>query len=230
MSRAEPLGQVFDWGFALEILPDLIREGLVLTVQLTLLGTGIALIVGLVIALGRRSRLAVIHKPLDWFLEFVRSTPIVVQLFFLHFAIRPAVGIRWSAFLTGLVGLGLHYSTYMAEVYRAGIEGVPRGQWEAATALSFSWADTWRRVVLPQAVPPVIPALGNYLISMFKDTPFVVIIGLTEVYGQAQGIGSRTFQWVEPLSLVGLLFLAVSYPSALFVRWLERRFGSVSTE
>lgn len=224
MTGPMPLGQVFDWGFALEILPDLIREGLVLTIQLTLMGTAIALVVGLFIAVGRRSRLGVIHRPLDWFVEFVRSTPIVVQLFFLFFAL-PSLGIRLSAFTTGLLGLGLHYSTYMAEVYRAGIEGVPRGQWEAATALSFSWGDTWTRVVLPQAVPPVIPALGNYLISMFKDTPYVIVIGLTEIYGQAQGIGSQTFQYTEPLSLVGLLFLAVSYPSALFVRWLERRFG-----
>lgn len=224
MTGPMPLGQVFDWGFALEILPDLIREGLVLTVQLTFMGTAIALVVGLFIAVGRRSRLGVIHRPLDWFVEFVRSTPIVVQLFFLFFAL-PSLGVRLSAFTTGLLGLGLHYSTYMAEVYRAGIEGVPRGQWEAATALSFSWSDTWTRVVLPQAVPPVIPALGNYLISMFKDTPYVIVIGLTEIYGQAQGIGSQTFQYTEPLSLVGLLFLAVSYPSALFVRWLEKRFG-----
>lgn len=229
MNGGTTLAAVFDWGFAWDYLPTLIRQGLFMTVQLTFIGTGIAMVVGLVLAVARRSRFALVYRPTGWFIEFVRSTPIVAQLFFVFF-VFPNFGVTISAYLTGLIVLGLHYATYDSEVYRAGIEGVPAGQWEAARALNFSTAKTWIRVILPQAIPPVIPALGNYLISLFKDTPFVIVIGLTEIYGVAQGTCSSIFRCVEPLSLVGLVFFALSYPSALFVRWLERRYGRAIAE
>lgn len=212
---------IFDWSFALEILPTL-GSALVVTVQATLLGMLVAVTLGLVLAMLRRSRLHIVSLPVGFVIEFVRSTPLLVQMYFL-FYVLPLTGMRMSPLATGILALGLHYATYCAEVYRAGIEAVPRGQWEAATALNLSRWRTAVDVVLPQAIPPVVPALGNYLVAMFKDTPLLSAITVVELLQQSKMIGSATFRYTEPLTLVGLLFLALSLVAAWGVRGLEAR-------
>lgn len=217
---------MWDWGFAVDILPALLGA-FVVTVEATLVGMTLALVLGLLWAVLRRSR----RKPLShgayWIVQWVRSTPLLVQIYFLFFVL-PEAGIRMSPFLTGIVALGLHYSAYTAEVYRAGIDGVPRGQWEAALALNLAPLRTWTAVVLPQAIPPVIPALGNYLIAMFKDTPMLAAITVMEMLQTAKLIGAETFRYLEPLTLVGAIFLAVSLLSSRLVSKLEVRFGSAA--
>jgi len=212
---------VFDWSFALEILPTL-GSALIVTIQATLLGMLVAVTLGLVLAMLRRSRLRVVSLPVAFVIEFVRSTPLLVQMYFL-FYVLPLTGLRMSPLATGIIALGLHYATYCAEVYRAGIEAVPKGQWEAATALNLSRWRTAVNVVLPQAIPPVVPALGNYLVAMFKDTPLLSAITVVELLQQSKMIGSATFRYTEPLTLVGLLFLALSLVAAWGVRGLEAR-------
>ncbi len=212
---------IFDWSFALEILPTL-GSALVITIQATVLGMLVAITLGLVLAMLRRSRLRIVSLPTAFFIEFVRSTPLLVQMYFL-FYVLPLTGAQMSPLMTGIVALGLHYATYCAEVYRAGIEAVPRGQWEAATALNMSRWRTTVGVVLPQAIPPVVPALGNYLVAMFKDTPLLSAITVVELLQQSKMIGSSTFRYTEPLTLVGLLFLALSLVAAWGVRGLEAR-------
>ncbi|ASC66988.1 ectoine/hydroxyectoine ABC transporter permease subunit EhuD [Achromobacter denitrificans] len=212
---------VFDWSFALEILPTL-GSALIVTIQATLLGMLVAVTLGLVLAMLRRSRLRVVSLPVAFVIEFVRSTPLLVQMYFL-FYVLPLTGLRMSPLATGIIALGLHYATYCAEVYRAGIEAVPKGQWEAATALNLSRWRTAVDVVLPQAIPPVVPALGNYLVAMFKDTPLLSAITVVELLQQSKMIGSATFRYTEPLTLVGLLFLALSLVAAWGVRGLEAR-------
>src|SRR5690606_37212771 len=117
----------------------------------------------------------------------------------------------------------IHYSTYLSEVYRSGIEAVPKGQWEASTALNFTRTKTWLRIIFPQSIPPTIPVMGNYLIVMFKETPTLSAITVVELLLTAKELGSSSFKYVEPLTLVGIIFLALSYPSALLVRALEKR-------
>lgn len=212
---------VFDWSFAMEILPTL-GSALLITIQATLLGMLVAVTLGLALALLRRSRLRIVSLPTACVIEFVRSTPLLVQMYFL-FYVLPLTGVRLSPLATGITALGLHYATYCAEVYRAGIEAVPRGQWEAATALNMSRWRTAVGVVLPQAIPPVVPALGNYLVAMFKDTPLLSAITVVELLQQSKIIGSATFRYTEPLTLVGLLFLALSLVAAWGVRGLEAR-------
>ena len=212
---------IFDWSFALEILPTL-GSALVVTIQATLLGMLVAVTLGLVLAMLRRSRLHIVSLPVGFVIEFVRSTPLLVQMYFL-FYVLPLTGVRMSPLATGILALGLHYATYCAEVYRAGIAAVPRGQWEAATALNLSRWRTAVDVVLPQAIPPVVPALGNYLVAMFKDTPLLSAITVVELLQQSKMIGSATFRYTEPLTLVGLLFLALSLVAAWGVRGLEAR-------
>lgn len=216
----------FDWQFALSILPKLL-EGLVVTIEATLGGTVLALIGGLFWALLRRSRNRLVAGTARWCLEAVRSTPLLVQLYFFFFGL-PALGLSASPLVTGILALGLHYSSYTAEVYRAGIDGVPRGQWEAALALGMGPAHTWKAVILPQAIPPVIPALGNYVVAMFKDTPLLAAITVLEVLQTAKLIGAETFRYLEPLTLVGALFLILSLAASRVVRWTEtwsRRFA-----
>lgn len=215
-----------DWDFAWTILPVLLR-GLVVTVEVTLIGIALAMVLGLFLALARRSRRWYLHYPIRGLIEFVRSTPLLVQLYFVFFVAPLVLGLRMSALTTGVLVLGIHYATYTSEVYRAGIDAVPRGQWEGATALNFSRVYTWRRIVLPQAIPPVIPALGNYLISMFKDTPQLLAIGVLEILTAAQRIGARSFQYDEAYTMAGIFFLVLAYGASLLVRSVERRYGSV---
>lgn len=217
------MSQTWDWEFAWEILPELL-EGLWVTVQATLVGITIAVTLGLLLALLRRSRHRLVAWPTALVIEFIRGTPLLVQLFFLFFVL-PDLGYVLSGFTAGVLGLGLHYATYCSEVYRSGIENVERGQWEASTALNLDVRTTWTSVILPQAIPTVIPALGNYLVAMFKDAPLLFSITVIELLATARNIGSQTFRFTETFTMAGLLFLAVSIPAALFVRRLERRFG-----
>jgi polar amino acid transport system permease protein len=207
---------IFDFPFAWKILPQLL-EGFAVTVEASLLGFLLASVAGLLLAIARRSSRIWIRHPVIGVLEFVRSTPFLVQLFFVFF-ILPQYGITFRPFTIGIIALGIHYSTYTAEVYRAGIEGVAKGQWEAAIALNYGFWDRWRRIILPQAIPPMVPVLGNYLITIFKETPLLSAITVVEVMHVARLIGAETYQFLEPMTLVGLLMLAISLVAAYGVR------------
>lgn len=213
---------MWDWNYAWEILPELLRV-LPITVAATLVGFLAACALGLPLALARRARSKTLSYAAAAWVEFIRSTPLLVQLFVLFYAL-PLYGISFSPFVTGVLGLGLHYSTYMSEVYRSGIDAVPKGQWEASRALNFNRWQTWGKVILPQAIPPVIPVMGNYLITMFKETPVLSAITLVELLQTAKAIGSGSFKYLEAFTLVGLLFLLLSYPSSLLVGKLEKQF------
>jgi polar amino acid transport system permease protein len=214
---------IWDWDFALDIVPDLAR-GLWMTVKIVLVGMSLALVLGLVLAILRRSRSRLVRWPVGLVIEFVRGTPLLVQLFFLFFVL-PEFDIVLSGFTCAVVGLGLHYGCYTSETYRAGIESVPRGQWEAATAINLSGRQTWVSVVLPQAIPTVIPALGNYVVASFKDAPLASTISVAGILGVARVIQGQTFRGLEPFTMTGLLFLAVSVPAAIAVRLLEKRYA-----
>ena len=212
-----------DWQFAVDILPQLLRA-MVVTIEATIVGFSVAVAIGLILALARRSSFWLLARPASIIVEFLRTTPLLAQLFFL-FYVLPRYGVRMPAFAVGVIGLGLHYGAYTSEVFRAGIEAISRGQWEAATALNFSHRHTWTRIILPQAIPPMIPALGNYFIAMFKETPLLSAITVVEMFQQAKIISSQTFRPLEPFTLVGVLFFLLSYPSATFIRKLEVRFA-----
>lgn len=213
----------WDWDFAVEHFPA-IAKGMLVTIQATLMGMALALVIGLFLALGRRSKRKWIAWPFRAFIEFVRSTPLLIQLFFLYFAL-PDVEVVINSMPALVIGLGVHYGTYCSEAYRAGIDDVPRGQWEASTALNLGGLTTWTSVILPQAIPTSIPALGNYFVAMFKDAPLGSTIGVAGVLFVARSIGSQTFRYLETLTTAGVLFLIVSVPAALLVRRLEGKYG-----
>ncbi len=218
---------VWDWSFAIAITPALLQAAVV-TIQATLAGFAVAAVLGLLIAMVRFVRPTLNRKEgwgrkfLGWFMEFIRTTPLLVQLYFL-FYVLPIAGITLPAFVVGTIGLGVHYATYLSEVYRAGIEAIPRGQWEASRALNLSPAHTWFRVILPQSVPPMLPVLGNYFISMLKETPLLAAITIIEMLGRAKLIGIEYYRYLEPLTIVGVLFILMSILGALGVRAIEKK-------
>ena len=207
--------------FAWEILPPLLR-GLVVTLQAVAGGMMLALVLGLAWAMGRRSRWRRLRWPTAGLVEFVRGTPLLIQLYVIYYVL-PNFGLVLSPWTAGLLALGLHYSSYTSEVYRAGIEGVDAGQWRAARALNLTPWQTYQHVILPQAIPPILPALGNYLIAMFKDTPMLSAITVLEILQEAKILGNEHFRYLEPFTLVGLFYLAVSLLAGRGVAWLERR-------
>jgi polar amino acid transport system permease protein len=211
----------FDIDYAIRILP-LLLAGAIVTVQVTIAAMALALVGGLLLAVARMSTIRVVRWVANFIVEFVRSTPLLIQLFFV-FYLLPLYGFQLTPFMAGVLALGVHYSAYTSEVYRAGITRVPRGQWEAALALNLSPLRTWTRVVLPQAIPVITPILGNYLIGMFKETPVLFTISVAELFSAATGEAGRTYRFFEPMTMVGLIFLAVSLGSALLVRKLEKR-------
>lgn len=218
--RPEP-DTTFDWEYFWALVPDMLR-GLFVTAQATIFGFVVAVVLGLFLAIGRRSKVKVISWPITLFIEFVRSTPLLIQLFFLYYAL-PDWDITLASMTTLILGLGLHYGTYCSEAYRAGINSVPDGQWEAATALNLGPVTKWTRVVIPQAIPNILPTLGNYLVAGFKDAPLGSSIQVTGILAFATAASGRSFDaGVEPYTLIGIGFLMVSLPAAWLVRRLER--------
>ncbi|WP_322418226.1 ectoine/hydroxyectoine ABC transporter permease subunit EhuD [Mesorhizobium huakuii] len=215
----------WDWDFVWQIMPTLI-QGVKITILATLLGSVLAAIVGLGIALVRRSPNKALSRTVGWAAEFIRGTPLLVQLYFI-FYVLPDIGILLPPLVAGVIGLGLHYGTYTAEVYRAGIDNVPRGQWEAAKACNLSARQTWTHIIIPQAIPPMIPALANYFIAMFKETPLLSAITVLELMNQAKSVANTYYRYIEPITLVGAFFLAISLCSVVLLRWLERRYGKI---
>ncbi|MEZ5668918.1 MAG: ectoine/hydroxyectoine ABC transporter permease subunit EhuD [Alphaproteobacteria bacterium] len=211
------------WSFVWEIMPTLI-DGVIVTIEATLLGSALAMALGLGFAIVRRSPNRLVALPAGFVLDFIRGTPLLVQLYFLFF-ILPDVGLTLSPLLAGVIGLGVHYGTYTAEVYRTGIDNLPRGQWEAAKAVNLSVGQTWRHIVIPQAIPPMIPALANYFIAMFKETPLLSAITVLELMNQAKSVANFNYRYLEPMTLVGAFFLAISVPSVIALRRLERRYA-----
>ena len=206
--------------FAISILP-ILGIGLIVTLEAAAAGFAIALVLGLVLALLRRSRFKIVAWPTAIIIEFIRDTPLLVQLFFLYYGL-PIFGVVLPAFLTGALALGLQYSAYTSEVYRGGIDAVARGQWEAAIALNLSRARLYRDIIVPQAIPRIVPAMGNYLVSMLKETPVLSVVTVVDMLNLANLIGDRTFEYLVPLSLVGLIFLLLTLICSAGIHWLER--------
>jgi polar amino acid transport system permease protein len=210
---------MWNWAYTFEILPALLRAAVV-TIEATLLGFVLAATLGLVLAL---VRLAIPRTawPISVAVELIRSTPLLIQIFFIYFVL-PNFGIVLDAFTAGVLAIGIHYAAYCSEVYRAGFDNVHRGQWEAAVALNLDSWTTFRDIIIPQAIPPVIPALGNYLVALFKETPLLSAIAVLELMQTAKILGSETFRYTEPMTLVGLFFLVMSLISATAIRFVER--------
>jgi polar amino acid transport system permease protein len=198
--------------------------GIRLTVGMTFGSMAIALALGLVLALGRISFNSWIRIPVIGFVELIRGSPLLLQLFYIYYVL-PALGLRLTPIEAGLLGLGVNYAAYLSEVFRSGIAAVGAGQREAAESLGMSPRQTMRHIILPQAWRIVIPPTGNYFISLFKDTALVSTISIAELMFQGQLIASDTFHYTEIYTIIFVIYVAISIPASLGVRWLERYFN-----
>ena len=208
------------WDFAIEILPQMLLATLN-TILAAGVGYAIATIVGLLFLLGQRTPIKIVNIINREIVEFIRSTPLLIQLFFVYFVL-PQFGITLSAWVCGMITIGLHFGTYLSEVYRGALEGVPKTQWEACRALNFSTFYTYRKIVLPQAFPIAIPGMGNYLVGIFKDTPLLSTIGVAELFHAATAVGGYHYRYLEPYTIVGLIFLMLSSPAEIRIRKIKK--------
>ena len=196
-----------------------------MTVFLSFASMPLAILIGLLIAIGRMYG----PTPLRWlgtiYVEVVRGTPLMLQLYAIYFLL-PKIGISVPALVAAIAGLAINYSAYEAEIYRAGLQAVPKGQWEAALSLGMSPRQALWRIVVPQAVRIVIPPVTNDFIALFKDTSVCSVVTVMELTKQYNVLAMSTGAILELAVLTSLLYLAMSYPLSLFARWSERRMAS----
>lgn len=211
---------------AAEFMPILLM-GVKLTIIVSIGSLAVSTVLGLVWALMRVSGIRVLSAVSRTIVNVIRGIPIIVQLFYIYFVL-PDFGITLSALQAAIIGLGIAYSAYQAENFRAGIEAIDHGQTEAAQSIGMGWVLMMRRVILPQAVRIVLPPYGNTMIMMLKDSSQASTITVAELALQGKLIASATFQNSTVFTLVALLYLTMSIPLILAVGWLEKRFGRKS--
>ncbi len=209
---------------ASEFLPILLK-GAVVTVEVTVLSFLLSSVLGLGLALMKLSPIRVVSATGATIINVIRGLPIIVQLFYIYFVL-PDIGLHLTAFQAGVIGLGIAYSAYQAENFRAGIEAVDPGQREAAEAMGMRGALILRRVILPQAFRIALPPYGNTLVMMLKDSSLVSTITVAEMTRAGQLIASSTFQNMTVYTLVALLYLLMSLPLVYLLRRVEFRFGA----
>jgi len=210
----------FNLDFAIASLP-IILSALGTTIWVTIVSCLGAALLGFTFEILRRSS-RVMSYVMRFLIDFIRSTPVLVQLYFLYFVL-PFYGVTLPSYVVGILGLSLYYSGYLAEVFKAGIDGIPSGQFEAAHALGLRRLDIVIFVIAPQMLRNIAAPMGNYFVSILKATPYLAIIAVPEMLGQAMEIASDTFRYAEPMLTVGVIFLVLAVSIAQLVRLMETR-------
>jgi polar amino acid transport system permease protein len=205
----------------IQFLPPLLH-GALLTVTVSLLAFCLALVCGLATGIARMSRLWPLRTLAAVYIQFIRGTPLLLQLFFIYYVL-PYAGIVLSPFISGVLGLTINYTAYMAEVFRAGIQAIPKGQWEAGASVGMSRRLMLRRIILPQAIRIIVPSIGNFFVSIFKDSALVSVITMRDLMFSGQLLASATYKHFEIFTMVAAIYFLISYPSAKLVEWVEMR-------
>jgi polar amino acid transport system permease protein len=209
---------MIDWsGYLL-----LIFEGALVTIELTIMGSALALVMAFLAGLGRLSRFFAVRTLATIYIEFFRGTSIFVQLFWAYFVL-PFVGLTLTPLQAGVLALGLNVGAYGAEVVRGAIKSVPREQYEACTALNLSRFQRMRYIILPQALPLMLPTFGNNVIELLKGTAVVSLISLTDMTFQAQVVRAQTGNTMVPFTTILILYFIMAWVISFLMRRLERR-------
>lgn len=216
----------FDFAFAMRIAPRIL-EGLGNTLLVAILSFTCAAAMGFLWEILRRSH-PVIRPIIQFIVDAIRSTPVLAQLYFL-FYVLPYYGITLPPMFVGVFGLGFYYSGYMSEVFKAGIDAVPRGQNEAAESLGLGWRDILVFVIAPQMLRNVAAPLGAYSVSVLKSTPYLAVIAVPEMLGSAFDVASDTYRYAEPMFVAGIVILVLALIAVAIVTRLERRLGVLTT-
>ena len=214
---------MFDFQLIIDSFP-LLLVGAGVTLKITAISVGLGLLFGLFIGIAQISRVAIFRIPAKIYVDFLRGTPLLVQIFMIYFALPMLIGTRIDPFIAAIVACSINSSAYIAEIFRGGILSIDKGQKEAGRSLGLNWYQTMRFVLIPQAFKRIIPPLGNEFIAMLKDSSLVSVIGFEELTRQGQLIIASTYGAMEIWTAVALIYLALTFPITRLVAYLEKRY------
>ena len=206
----------------LDGLPTLLK-GMGLTIEITVISLILAMFIGLVLGVFSITKSKILRAISTAFVDIIRGTPLLVQILFIYFGLPSVLDISLTAFSAGVIAITVNAAAYLVEIFRAGINSIDKGQMEAGRTIGFSYGQTMRLIILPQAIRRMIPAFVNQFIVSIKDTSLLSAIGLAELTLSGQSIYAANFRAFEILFAVGVLYFIIIYSLSLFSRWLERR-------
>lgn len=213
----------FDLSLVTDSLP-LLLQGALVTLEITALAVGLGLVFGLVAALAQLSKFAPLRLIAKVYVDFIRGTPLLVQIFIIYFAIPVVIGHRIDPFFAAVAACSINSGAYVAEIFRAGIQSIDIGQMRAGLSLGMNWTMTMRYIILPQAFKRIIPPLGNEFIAMLKDSSLVSVIGFEELTRSGQLIIAETYGSLEIWSAVAIIYLVMTLTITRIVSVLEKKF------
>lgn len=213
----------FNFDLVVSAFP-LLMAGALVTVEITMLSVGFGMLIGMFAGIARISNVWVLRKLAALYVDFIRGTPLLVQIFLIYFALPILTGMRVDPFIAAITACSINSGAYVAEIFRAGIESIDKGQMEAGRSLGMTWGQTMRYIIVPQAFKRVIPPLGNEFIAMLKDSSLVSVIGFEELTRRGQLIIARTYGSLEIWLSVAFIYLVMTLTISRFVAYLERRY------
>ncbi|MEI3605349.1 amino acid ABC transporter permease [Pseudogracilibacillus sp. SE30717A] len=206
---------------------DLFIRGIWITLGLTIVGYTCGVLLGLLFGLGRLSKKKWVHYPCKWYIDFFRGTPLLVQILLIHLAVIPTIfGHSLGFFVSGAIALMLNCSAYSAEIFRAGIQSLDKGQMEAARSLGMPHGLAMKQIILPQAFRRMVPPLGNELIALLKDSSLVTVIAATDILYAAKVVAGASFRVWEPYILAAILYLMLTWVCTKIIAYVEKRFST----
>ena len=214
---------IFEWSVVWSSLPRLLN-GAWMTIWLTVITMALAIPGGLLLALLRLSPLRLVSAAATAFVEFFRATPLILQIYWVYYVLPAYFDVQMSQLSTAIVGLACNISAFNSETFRAGIVSIRQGQWNAGLALGMARWEVFARIVLPQALMRVLPALASTWVSLFKDTSLVSIISVAELSYVALQLRAETYRILEVLTAMAALYWLMGYPQAKLVDWIHRRY------
>lgn len=197
-------------------------QGTVTSLEVFFLTLLFSIPLGLIFAFGRMSKHKVLSAITNFFMLIVRGTPLILQLIFIYFAPYYLFKISWDRFTAAIVAFAINYACYFAEIYRGGIQSIPQGQYEAAKVLGFTKGQTFFKVVLPQVVKRILPAMGNEVMTLVKDTALAQTIGVAELFRAAQNAASRQFSTV-PIFIAGVFYFVMNWVVHFVFERIEKK-------
>lgn len=212
----------FDFSLITQSLP-LLLHGALLTLEITALSVGFGLLIGLVLGLAQLSKTPLLRWPAKIYVDFIRGTPLLIQIFIIYFALPAVLGTRIDPFVAAVTACSLNSGAYIAEIFRGGIQSISIGQLRAGLSLGMTHAQTMRYVILPQAVKRIIPPLGNEFIAMLKDSSLVSVIGFEELTRSGQLVIAETYGTLEIWTCVAILYLIMTLSITRIVAYFEKR-------
>lgn len=202
----------------------LLLVGAGVTIKITALSVALGVVIGLFVGISRISRIKILRVLAAIYVDFFRGTPLLVQIFLVYFALPVITGQRVDPFVAAIGSCGINSGAYVAEIFRAGIQSIDKGQMEAGRSLGMTWVQTMRYIIVPQAFKRVIPPLGNEFIALLKDSSLVSVIGFEELTRRGQLIIAKTYGSLEIWISVAVIYLAMTLTISRFVAYLERRY------